>query len=63
MASCPKGAFSFAKSKPNLVFDDMIVYNLKKCSGCELCVKACPEGMIIIRESNERGKMSDGRAL
>ncbi len=30
--------------------------NIKRCKGCELCVEACPHGVIVMSKSlNEKG--------
>ena len=50
VASCPRGALRFAKSKPGLTWDDQIIHNPKKCNGCGLCAEVCPEEMIKIKK-------------
>lgn len=48
VASCPKGALRFNKSREDLTWDDEIIYDPKKCSGCGKCADVCPEEMIKI---------------
>lgn len=59
VAVCPKGAFTFVKSKPSLTFDDKIVYNPSKCNGCGECVKCCPEGVIRFKKTKEKNEKDD----
>ena len=34
----------------------MVTINIKRCKGCELCVEACPSGVIVMSKSlNTKG--------
>ena len=48
IASCPNFPNRPIRFKRNegSAFDDEIIHDPKKCSGCGMCAKACPEGMI-----------------
>jgi len=51
IACCPNfpdRPIKFSKSKPDLNFDDEIIHDPKKCTGCGMCEKVCPERMIKI---------------
>jgi len=49
VASCPNQALSFNKSREDLTFDDEIIHDPSKCSGCGICVEFCPERMLKLK--------------
>ncbi|GAG16397.1 unnamed protein product [marine sediment metagenome] len=53
VASCPRGALRFNKSSKDLTWDDEVIYDPKKCTGCGMCEKVCPERMIKIKKKKK----------
>ncbi len=52
VVACPNGAIRFNKSSEDLTFDDEMIINQSKCSGCGMCGESCPEvkgGMIRLK--------------
>ena len=54
IVNCSKGCFRFEKTKPNLTYDDKIVYDPSKCNGCGECVRGCPEGVIKLIKNKKK---------
>jgi Fe-S-cluster-containing hydrogenase component 2 len=49
--ACPAGAFDMNGALP------IWVINREECTGCELCLGACPHGMVLMdRETGKAGK-------
>jgi len=54
VVACPNNALRFNKSSEDLTFDDEIIIDHSKCSGCGECVKICPEVGSMIRLKNPK---------